>query len=66
MPVSIFYKKTKTDVGGKKYPGKIVHLRSGKMGSVPFLKYSKTDQVFKTSAIPLVNVMIVKIKTKGD
>ena len=50
---SFFCKKAKTDVCGKISQEGIIRLRSGKKDSVPFSKYFKTDQVFKTGSVPL-------------
>ena len=47
---SFFCKKAKTDVREKISQEEIVRLRLGKKDSVPFSKYFKTDQVFKTGS----------------
>ena len=55
MGESFFDKKKgqKRMFEGKKSWGRIGRLRSGKKDSVPFSKYFKTDQVFKTGSVPL-------------
>ena len=55
MRESFFCKKANTDVFGEISQEGIFHLRSGKKDSVPFSKYFKTDQVFKTQFCPPLN-----------